>query len=146
MLLERPSAGFRLLSDVFSVVVLLGIVYFLLRRLLLPSRADLRFHDNILLHPQVAAGAVKIDSLIVAVFILLHVGARFLGESVAVAQAGYDGFMPFASAAFGNLDEPKCRCAGGATAWFLVDCVGRHLAVSALFSAKQTCPSLHGAA
>ncbi len=90
---------FRLLSDVFSVVVLLGIVYFLLRRLLLPSRADLQFNDNVVLHPRVAAGAVKLDSLIVAAFILLHVGARFMGESVAVAQAGYDDFMPFASAA-----------------------------------------------
>lgn len=91
--------GFRLLSDVLSMVVLLGMVYFLLRRLLLPSKADLSFHDNILLHPRVAAGAVKLDSLIVAVFILLHVGARFLGESVALAQTGYDGYMPFASAA-----------------------------------------------
>lgn len=101
---QLHSAGasyhvFRLMSDVFSVVVLLGIVYFLLRRLLLPNKADLQFHDNVLLHPRVAAGAVKLDSLIVAVFILLHVGARFLGESVAVAQTGYDGYMPFASAA-----------------------------------------------
>ena len=91
--------GFRLLSDVLSVLVLLGIIYFLLRRLALPNRAELQFHDNVLLHPGVAAGAVKFDSLIVAAFILLHVGARFLGESVAVAQAGADGFMPFASAA-----------------------------------------------
>ena len=90
--------GFRLLSDVFSIVVLLGIAYFVLRRLRLPSKADLQFRDNVLLHPRVAAGAVKFDSMIVAVFILLHVGARFLGESVAVAQSGYDGFMPFASA------------------------------------------------
>ncbi len=91
--------GFRLLSDVFSLVVLLGIGYFLLRRLLLPNKAELQFHDNVLLHPRVGAGAVKVDSLIVAVFILLHVGARFMGESVAVAQSGYDSFMPFASAA-----------------------------------------------
>ena len=31
-------------------------------------------------------------------FIFLHVGARFLGESVAVAQQGADQFMPFATA------------------------------------------------
>lgn len=91
--------GFRFFSDVLSIVVLLGIVYFLLRRMLLPSKAELQFHDNVLLHPRVAAGAVQVDSLIVAVFILLHVGARFLGESVAVAQTGHDGYMPFASAA-----------------------------------------------
>ncbi|MCY3781832.1 MAG: heterodisulfide reductase-related iron-sulfur binding cluster [Chloroflexi bacterium] len=90
--------GFRLLSDGLSVIVLFGIVYFVLRRLLLPSRAALGFHDNILLHSQAAAGAVKLDSMIVAAFILLHVGARFLGESVAVAQHGYDAYMPFATA------------------------------------------------
>ena len=90
--------GFRLLSDVLSVVVLAGIVYFVLRRLLFPNGAALAFHDNILLHPQVAAGAVTLDSMIVAGFILLHVGARFLGESVAVAQHGTDMFMPFATA------------------------------------------------
>ena len=51
--------GFRLLSDVLSMVVLLGIIYFLLRRLLLPNRSDLQFHDKVVLHSQVAAGAVK---------------------------------------------------------------------------------------
>ncbi len=91
--------GFRLLSDLFSIIVLLGIVYFVMRRLLLPSRRALGFHDNVLLHPQVAAGAVRLDSLLVATFILIHVGARFLGESVAVAQHGADSMMPFASAA-----------------------------------------------
>ena len=90
--------GFRLLSDVMSVAVLLGIVYFVLRRLVLPGRRELGFHDNVLLHPQVAAGAVKLDSLLVASFILAHVGARFLGESVAVALHGADGLMPFATA------------------------------------------------
>ncbi len=89
--------GFRLLSDVLSMVVLFGIAYFVLRRLILPNRAALAFHDNILLHPKVAAGAVTLDSMIVAVFILFHVGARFLGESVAVAQHGDDIFMPFAT-------------------------------------------------
>ena len=89
--------GFRLLSDVLSVVVLVGIAYFILRRLVLPNKAALGFHDNVLLHPKVSAGAVQLDSMIVAVFILLHVGARFLGESVVVAQTGDDAFMPFAT-------------------------------------------------
>ena len=89
--------AYRFLGDLLSVVVLLGIIYFILRRFLLPSRAALRFHDNILLHPKVAAGGVTADSMIVAVFILLHVGARFLGESVAAAQHGGDSFMPFAT-------------------------------------------------
>ena len=89
---------FRLLGDVLSIVVLLGICYFIARRFYLPSRRALHFNDNILLHPSVRDGAINRDSLIVAAFILLHVGARFLGESITVAQHGHDPFMPFASA------------------------------------------------
>ncbi len=90
--------AYRFLGDALSVVVLFGIIYFILRRFLLPSRAALRFHDGVLLHPKVEAGGITVDSMIVAVFILLHVGARFLGESVAAAQHGGDPFMPLASA------------------------------------------------
>ena len=89
---------FRLLGDVFSAVVLLGVLYFVLRRLILPNRRELQFHDNVLLHPAVRAGGITRDSLIVALFILLHVGARLLGESVVVAQQGQDQFMPVATA------------------------------------------------
>ncbi len=89
---------FRLLGDVLSILVLLGICYFIARRFVLPGRRALQFNDNILLHPRARAGAITRDSLIVAAFILLHVGARFLGESITVAQQGHDAFMPFASA------------------------------------------------
>lgn len=94
-------AIYRLLADVLSVIVLFGVVYFISRRLILPSRSELSFQPNIKLHPQVAAGAVTADSLIVAAFILLHVGARFFGESLVVAQAGADAYMPFATWAAG---------------------------------------------
>ena len=89
---------FRLLADVLSIVVLLGICYFIVRRFILPSRRSLHFNDNVLLHPSVRDGAITRDSLVVAIFILLHVGARFLGESITVAQHGHDPFMPFATA------------------------------------------------
>ncbi|MDE2774386.1 MAG: (Fe-S)-binding protein [Chloroflexota bacterium] len=88
----------RFLGDALSIVVLTGIIYFILRRYALPNRRALEFHDNVRLHPKVTAGGITADSMIVAGFILLHVGARFLGESVAVAQHGDDPFMPFASA------------------------------------------------
>lgn len=93
--------AYRFLGDALSMVVLVGVFYFVLRRFALPNRKALLFQDNVLLHPKVKAGGVTADSLIVAVFILLHVGARFLGESVAVAQHGHDPFMPFASSAAG---------------------------------------------
>ena len=89
--------AYRLLGDVLSVVVLAGIIYFVLRRFVLPNKQALQFHDNILLHPQVRQSAITVDSMIVAAFIVLHVGARFLGETVTVAQDGGDMFMPFAT-------------------------------------------------
>jgi len=88
---------YRLVGDILSVVVLVGVAYLILRRFVLPNQVELQYHDNVLLHPQVKAGAITRDSLIVAVFILLHVGARFLGESVKVAAGGADLWMPFAT-------------------------------------------------
>jgi len=96
--LESVYDAYRFLGDLLSIVVLIGIIYFILRRFALPNRTALRFHDNVLLHPKVRSGGITVDSMIVAAFILLHVGARFLGESVAVAQHGDDLFMPFATA------------------------------------------------
>lgn len=89
---------FRLLADVMSALVLFGICYFVARRFVLPGQRALCFNDNILLHASARDGAISRDSLIVAVFILLHVGARLLGESISVAQHGHDPFMPVASA------------------------------------------------
>jgi Fe-S oxidoreductase len=88
---------FRLLADVLSVAVLGGVVYLMLRRFVLPARKELKYHPNVLLHPKVAAGGITQDSLIVAVFILIHVGARFLGTAVEVAANDADPFMPFAT-------------------------------------------------
>lgn len=88
---------FRLLADVLSIAVLVGVVYFLLRRFVLPKKVELEYHDNVLLDPKVKAGAIKTDSLIVGGFILLHVGARFLGESVHIAATAPDAFSPFAT-------------------------------------------------
>jgi Fe-S oxidoreductase/nitrate reductase gamma subunit len=89
--------GYRLLGDLLSVAVLAGVVYFLLRRFVLPNRRELAFHENVLLHPRVQAGGIARDSLIVGGFILVHVGARFLGEAVRVAQHGPDLWQPFAT-------------------------------------------------
>jgi Fe-S oxidoreductase len=88
---------YRLIGDLLSIAVLVGVVYFILRRFVLPNKTDLQYHENVLLHPNVKAGGITRDSLIVAVFILLHVGARFLGESVRVADTGADLWMPFAT-------------------------------------------------
>ena len=89
---------YRLLGDVLSIAVLVGVVYFILRRIYLPNKKELSYHDNVLLHPKVKEGRVFTDSMIVAIFILIHVGARFLGEAVVVQSHGEaDLWMPFAS-------------------------------------------------
>ncbi|MFQ5614010.1 MAG: (Fe-S)-binding protein [Anaerolineae bacterium] len=90
---------YRLLADVLSVAVLIGMVYFLVRRFVSDAPA-LAFHDNVKLHPKVLPG-LRRDSLIVGGFILLHVGFRFLGETFAIAKEGFDPWQPFAGAVAG---------------------------------------------
>ena len=90
--------GLRLVGDLLSALVILGVIYFALRRLSSRGRRTLGFGDNVLLHPNARDGGIMRDSFIVISFILLHVGARLLGESVAVAQHGSDSFMPVATA------------------------------------------------
>jgi Fe-S oxidoreductase len=91
---------YRLLADALSVGVLAGTTFFLVRRFLFRP-AHLAARETTLLHPKARAG-IRRDSAIVGAFILLHVGARFLGEAFAVAAAGEgDRWQPVASAAAG---------------------------------------------
>ncbi len=89
--------GYRLLADVFSVSAIIGMTYFLIRRFLAHD-PHLEYRENIKLVEQVRQGGLKKDSLIVGLFILFHVGFRFLGESFTIAREGYDAWQPFASA------------------------------------------------
>ncbi|HRE47140.1 MAG TPA: (Fe-S)-binding protein [Aggregatilineales bacterium] len=94
------AGGYRLIGDLLSVVVLLGVIYFLLRRFVFKEK-QLTFRENVLLHPNVKAGGIRRDSLIVGGFILLHVGSRFLGQSVQMAHGIGVGPQPFATALSG---------------------------------------------
>ena len=88
---------YRLMGDVLSVAIMFGMIYFLIRRFLVQSPA-LKFHDGVKLHPKMQQG-MRTDSLIVGVFILVHVGARFLGETFWVAlREGGDSWQPIAQA------------------------------------------------
>ncbi len=86
---------YRLFVDVFSIVVLLGVVYFLVRRFVQNDPA-LRINENVLVNEK-ARGGVYRDSALVAFFIFFHVGFRFLGASFELAQAHGDAFQPAAS-------------------------------------------------
>ncbi len=86
---------YDLLADVFSVSVIVGMTYFLIRRFVVHSPA-LKYHENVKLHPHASTGIPR-DSLIVGLFILGHVGGRFLGASFEVVQRGGDPWQPFAT-------------------------------------------------
>ena len=89
------GALYRLAADLATAGVLIGMVYFLLRRFVFNSK-ELKYRDNVKLQEKVAAGAIRRDSLLVGLFILGHVGFRLLGESFAVAKHGGDWGQPFA--------------------------------------------------
>ncbi len=95
-----PRAGaFNLLSDLLSIFVLVGMVALLVRRFLRKPKS-LEFNAAVRLHPKVEAGGVPNDSLIVGVFILLHVGGRWLGTAFHLAERGHgDPWLPTASMA-----------------------------------------------
>lgn len=86
---------YRLTSDILSVLIIIGVSYFLLRRFVVQT-PRLSFHDGIKLHPKALVG-MRRDSLIVILFILTHVGSRFLGETFQIARHGSDHWQPVAN-------------------------------------------------
>ena len=90
-----PGGFYRLLADILSIAVLVGMIFFLIRRFVAKAPA-FTYHDNVKLHPKALVGIEK-DSLIVGGFILFHVGFRFLSASFLVALEGGDGWQPFAN-------------------------------------------------
>ena len=88
---------YRLAADLFSMSVLVGLVFFLIRRFGAKDPV-LTTRENVKLIPKARKGGIGTDSLIVIVFIFLHVGFRLLGASFAIAKHGGDVWQPF-----GNL-------------------------------------------
>jgi hypothetical protein len=125
-----PLGGpFSLVADLLSVAALLGMSALLIRRYLLKP-SDLSTRQDILLHPNARSG-IRRDSAIVGVFILVHVGSRFLGQSFVIALGGPDPWQPFASAV-ANF----CICLSGwlsAPSW--------HLSPTSCIPNTSTCSS-----
>ena len=99
---HHPNWGFvgnlyRFGADIFSVLVIIGVVYFLVRRFITGDKR-LDFNENTPLHEKVKAGSIKRDSLIVGAFIIFHVGFRLFGAGYLLAAEGHlDAWQPFAS-------------------------------------------------
>ncbi|NOZ04385.1 MAG: (Fe-S)-binding protein, partial [FCB group bacterium] len=93
-----PVKIFNLFADLFSVLVLMGMIFFLVRRFIGRPKS-FTFNENVKLHDKVVGGGIKRDSLIVGLFILLHVGSRWFGTIFRLAEQGHgDPWLPTASA------------------------------------------------
>jgi len=111
--------AFRLFADLFGALVLIGVAWLLTRRFV---RRDPRLSPGgprVKLHEAVAAGGVQRDSLIVGVFILLHVGFRLVGEGFLLAHEGHaDAWQPVASALAAVIGPGEGRLVGWHVGWW----------------------------
>lgn len=91
--------AFKWLADVFSGAVLLAMIFFVIRRFLFrPPALTARATTGLL--PQARRGIPR-DSALVAAFLIVHVGARLLGQSFAIAR-----FRLFSCAGLGDPAQP----------------------------------------
>jgi len=110
--------AYRLAADVVTVLILVGMVFFLVRRFLAKDRA-IQHGPRVKLHEDVKEGGIQRDSLIVGVFILLHVGFRLMAEGFLLAAEGHaDPFQPFASALARVLGTGEGRMLGWHVGWW----------------------------
>lgn len=110
--------AYRLAADVVTVLILVGMVFFLVRRFLAKDRA-IQHGARVQLHEDVREGGVQRDSLIVGVFILLHVGFRLMAEGFLLAAEGHaDPYQPFASTLAGILGTGDGRMVGWHVGWW----------------------------
>ncbi|HBY92860.1 MAG: (Fe-S)-binding protein [Ardenticatenaceae bacterium] len=108
---------YNLIADLLSVGGLVGMAALLVRRFRLKP---FQFNASVLLQRHVAGGIPR-DSLIVGIFILVHVGSRWLGQALRIAEGGrLDLSQPTASLlslAFGGLSEGALIFGIHATWW-----------------------------
>ena len=86
---------YRIFVDIFTVLVLLGVIYFLVRRFITKDYR-LEINNPVMLSDEAKIG-MKRDSLLVGAFILFHVGSRFLSASFEIAQNKPDWYQPAAT-------------------------------------------------
>ncbi|MCA9928547.1 MAG: hypothetical protein KC419_08720, partial [Anaerolineales bacterium] len=114
---------FRLAADVFGAIVLIGVLYFLLRRFAFQSKV-LVVRENVKQHPKVQDGSVRSDSLVVGLFILLHVGFRMYGTAFLIAAEGSDPWQPFgnliADTFLSGISEPAAMFGWHISWWIAV--------------------------
>ncbi|MEZ4632281.1 MAG: (Fe-S)-binding protein [Deinococcales bacterium] len=109
---------YRLSADVLSVLIIIGVGFFLIRRFIAQDKR-LEFNPSTPLHEKVKLGGIRRDSLIVGIFIILHVGFRLLGEGFLLAAEGHhDAWQPFASAIANTVGYGESRIVGWHIGWW----------------------------
>jgi len=86
---------YRIFVDVFSILAVVSMIIFIIRRFIAGS-TELQTGEQVLLLEGAKKG-IKRDSLIVGLFIILHVGFRLLGASFSLTLEGSDMWQPVAS-------------------------------------------------
>jgi Fe-S oxidoreductase len=97
-LLSSGTTGnlYRLIADLLSVAAIVGMVALIIRRFIIKPD-NLSARQDVLISEKARRGILR-DSAIVAGFILLHVGSRFIGQTFSIALHGSDPWQPFANA------------------------------------------------
>jgi Fe-S oxidoreductase len=115
-----PVAGaYRFTVDLLSVLILVGVVYLVVRRFLLRDPRLDQPNPETIVHEGVREGSIRRDSIIVAVFIFLHVGFRLLGETfLLAAESHWDPFQPFASTLAALVGHGEGRIVGWHVGWW----------------------------
>ena len=110
---------YRLFVDIFSVLVLLGVFYFLARRFII-KEDRLTIKDPVMLSDKAKKG-MKFDSFFVGAFIIFHIGARFLSASFEIAIHGPDWSQPAANivATFWSTLTPDTLIVSEHVTWWL---------------------------
>jgi len=86
---------YRIFVDIFTVLVLVGVIYFLIRRFVLKDNR-LQTNPPVMVSDSALKG-MRFDSLLVGSFIILHVGSRFLSASFEIAGSHSDWSQPAAN-------------------------------------------------
>ncbi|GBD18087.1 hypothetical protein HRbin27_00578 [bacterium HR27] len=111
------AAAYNVVADLLSVAALVGILGLLVRRF---GLRPFRFNDRVFLLPSVHFGIAR-DSAIVGGFILLHVGSRWIGQAVRIAESGRpDWSQPTASLVatlFSSWSDTALAAASHITWW-----------------------------
>lgn len=89
--------AYNLLADLLSMGVILGVIGLMIRRFFTESKRDFKFSEKTPVHEWVKRGYIKRDSIIVASFIVFHIGSRMMAQSSKMAMEGGDPWQPFAS-------------------------------------------------